>query len=79
MGASDVDAVMRIRILLPVGPLPDFIAGPLTREFVTMTTIPKDSKFAGISASSPERREVMDRLIASLKTVKVSLSLRPSR
>ena len=48
MRESDVDAAMRNRILLPVGPLPDFNAGCLTREFVTMTTNPKDSKFAGI-------------------------------
>jgi hypothetical protein len=44
-----------------------------------MATNPKDPKLAGISASSPECRATMDRLIASLKPVKISLSLRPSR
>jgi hypothetical protein len=38
---------------------------------------PAVKAFRGISASSPARREAMDRLIESLTPVKVDLALRP--
>jgi hypothetical protein len=42
-----------------------------------MATNPKDPKLAGFSTSSPTRRAAMDKLVASLSPVKISVSLRP--